>query len=139
MFSIPDSVILLAANSKRLDTSVLLTAKIQEGWNLVRDGEFHWRDESDSGGGHSLDCHATPIQRSGVGKSAEEAMTVGLCLALRRVGNSFHAARVEEILMKEYPWFFVARVTVRPYGTGSDAEMATVRSGTLAEAHHDRH
>lgn len=121
--SIADLAILLSADPKRMDTSFLSRTKIQEDWDFVRNGEFHRRSASNSGGGQPLGCSSALLQGSGIGDSAQEATAGGLRQALRLVGNSFHAVRVEEILMKQYPWFFLARVTVRPYQIDFDATL----------------
>lgn len=117
MFLINDlTALFAAAESNRVDVSSLLTAKLQECWGSVQHGEFQRRVDDDPPGlGYSLDCSAEPIRGSGVGQSAQEAITGGLGRALGLVGSHFNAAKVEEILVKEYPWFFLARVTVLPY------------------------
>ncbi len=117
---------LFAAYSRRINVHGLLTEMKQDGWHFALGGEFYWRE------GIHLECGPEPnpsvqtIRRSGIGQSAQEAMTRGIKLALRLVDDSFHAAIVTEILMKEYPWFFLARVTVLPYRFLHGAETLTV-------------
>ena len=106
---------LFAAYSKRMDVHGVLTEMKQDGWHFALGGEFYWRE------GIHLECGPGPnpgvqtIRRSGIGQSAQEAMAGALKLALRLVDPSCHAAAVKEILMKEYPWFILARVTILPY------------------------
>lgn len=116
MLLIPDFAISSSAASNRPDVSFLLTARLRERWSFVKPGEFQRRGMGNPESGRSQDCLPKPTRGSGVGQSAQEAMTGALKHALERVGNNFSSASVEEILVKEYPWFFLARVTVLPYG-----------------------
>lgn len=115
MLLIPDFAISSSTASNRPDVSFLFTARLQECWSFVKPGEFQRRGVANPECGRSPDCLSEPTRGSGVGQSAQEAMTGALRHALERVGNNFSSASVEEILVKKYPWFFLARVTVLPY------------------------
>lgn len=115
MFLIADSATSSSKDSNRLDVSSLLTAKLLECWSFVKPGEFQRSGAANPECGRYPDCLSEPTRGSGVGQSAQEAMTGALRHALERVGNNFSSASVEEILVKKYPWFFLARVTVLPY------------------------
>jgi len=57
-------------------------------------------------------------------------MTGGLMRAFQLVGDHFNAVKVEEIFMKEYPWFFLARITVIPYQIEQDAVKVKARQAS---------
>lgn len=117
--------LLFAKDEKRMDAHGVLTEMKQDGWHFVCDRKCYWREGVDWGCGPGQNPSVQAIQRSGIGQSAQEAMARGLKLALRLIDDSFHAAVVKEILMKEYPWFFLARVTVLPYRLLPGAETLT--------------
>ena len=61
--------------------------------------------------------------RSGVGPNAKEAISNALRLALRRLDSRSNAVEIEGIELTKYPWFFLARVRVRPYRIQLDADL----------------
>jgi hypothetical protein len=50
-----------------------------------------------------------------VGETSQEAMASALKLSLRRISTYFNAVEVDHIELTQYPWFFLARVRVRPF------------------------
>ena len=93
----------------------LATDEFGEGWNLSRSLDVRHLEERILNPGWSLIKIDEGTLRSGVGATAQEAITSALKLALRSVSERLHAVEVERIHLTQYPWFFLARVTVRPY------------------------
>ena len=65
-----------------------------------------------------IEPHLRPAEGflgSGVGNTSQEAIASALKLALRQLSESFHAAEVQNIHLMQYPWFFLARVTILPH------------------------
>jgi hypothetical protein len=52
---------------------------------------------------------------NGVGNTPQEAIARALRMALCRICEPVNALEVEDIELTQYPWFFLARVGVRPY------------------------
>jgi hypothetical protein len=82
----------------------------------VRSGDVLWMDMKARKSG----CHFIWIAESsprggvGVGQTAQAAIAGALKLALRRVNPDFNAANIDRINLKQYPWFFTAKVRVSP-------------------------
>jgi hypothetical protein len=58
---------------------------------------------------------AGEVLRSGVGATSKEAVASALKLALRNIGEDSNAVEVAHIELTQYPWFFLARVSISPY------------------------
>ncbi len=69
--------------------------------------------------------------RSGVGETSHEAIASALKLALRRVGAHSNAVEVERIELTQYPWFFLARVSVNPYRIQQGAAPPALDPGAM--------
>ncbi len=93
----------------------LATDEFHEGWNLVRSGGAERLQRMIQTCGWNLIKTRDGCQRSGVGNTSQEATASALKLVLRQLSESFHAAAVENIHLTQYPWFFLARVTVHSY------------------------
>ncbi len=124
MRELAELTMLLREGAELPDGLKLVTEEFREGWNLVRSGDAHclyrkvrrrrW---------HLLRIEEGSL-RSGVGKESQEAIACALNLALRRVGARFNAAEVEHIELKQYPWFFIAKVRVYPYQIQQSAVLS---------------
>jgi hypothetical protein len=115
MRAIAELTIVLRGRVALPDNLKLVIDEFQEGWNLVRSGDANWLDKKIRRCGWHFIRIAERSLRSGVGTTSQEAIVSALKLALRRVSNRFNAAKVEHIELTEYPWFFLARVSVYPY------------------------
>ncbi len=102
----------------------LVTEEFREGWNIVKARDANWLDKSiRRRKWHFLSMNEGTL-RSGVGETSQEAIAGGLRLALRQISARFNAARVERIEIKQYPWFFLARVRVYPYQIQQSAVLS---------------
>lgn len=93
----------------------LATEEFHEGWNLSRlvgAGRLEKRLLSRGWNFIKIDGGA---RESGVGDTAQEAIASALKLALRHICEDFNAVEVEHIELRQYPWFFLARVKISPY------------------------
>jgi hypothetical protein len=102
----------------------LVTEEFREGWNFVRSGDGHWLDKQIRTRGAHFMWIAEGLPRGGVGRTPQEAIASALKLALRRVSAHFNAAEVEHIELKEYPWFFLAKIMVYPYQIQQSAVLS---------------
>jgi hypothetical protein len=93
----------------------LATHEFREGWNLIRSGGAERLQRKMQTHGWNLVKSRNGYLRSGVGDTSQEAITNALKLALRQMSENFHAAEVENIHLTEYPWFFLAKVTMHQY------------------------
>jgi hypothetical protein len=102
----------------------LVTEEFREDWNLVVSGDAHWLDKNIRRRRWYLLWIDEGSLRSGVGNTSQEAIASALKLALRHVSARFSAAEVEHIELKQYPWFFIAKVRVRPYQLQQSAVLS---------------
>lgn len=65
--------------------------------------------------GWSCQKIADAVLKSGVGATSKEAVASALKLALRHISEHSNAVEVARIELTQYPWFFLARVSVYPY------------------------
>jgi len=92
----------------------LATNEFREGWNFVKVDAGRLEKKIRTRGWNFIKI-ADGSLRSGVGETSQQAIASALTLALRRVSEHFNAVEVEHIELKQYPWFFLARVRVYPY------------------------
>jgi hypothetical protein len=121
MEDIAEFTVLSRVTVKLPDDLKLAMEDFQEGWRFVRSGDVHWMDTKVRKSGWHFIWIAEPSQRSGVGQTAQAAIAGALKLALRRVNPDFNAANIDRIELKQYPWFFIAKVRVYPYQIQQDA------------------
>ena len=93
----------------------LATDEFGEGWGFLRTVNAVRLEKKVRAQGWNFIKIADGSLRSGVGASSQEAIASALKLALRRVSEHFNAAEVEHIELTEYPWFFLARLTLNQY------------------------
>ena len=93
----------------------LATDEFREGWNFLKPTDGNRLEKRVLKRGWSFIKMADGLLRSGVGKTAQEAVDCALKLTLRRVSEHFNAAKIERIELTKYPWFTLARVSVYPY------------------------
>ncbi len=91
------------------------TEEFREGWSFARTANAKRLEKKIHTLGWNFIKMPDGSLRSGVGDTSQEAIASALKLALRRIGKHFNAAEVEHIELTQYPWFFLARVTVHPY------------------------
>jgi hypothetical protein len=118
MGKIAKRTMLLRGHIELPDNLRLATEEFREGWNIVRSGGARLLDrEVRRRGWHFIRIGEGSL-RGGVGQTSQDAIAGALKLALRCLSERFNAAEVENIELKIYPWFFLARVTVHPYKIG---------------------
>jgi hypothetical protein len=93
----------------------LATEEFREGWNFTRSVDACRLKKKILKHGWNFIRTSAGLERSGVGPTSQHAVASALTLALRRTTSHFNAVEVEHIQLTQYPWFFLARVTVYPY------------------------
>jgi hypothetical protein len=93
----------------------LATEEFREGWNFVRPADARRLEKKIHTCGENFTNSADETMRSGTGNSSQEAVANALRLTLRHVRKPFNAVEVKHIELTQYPWFFLARVSVCPY------------------------
>lgn len=92
-----------------------VTEEFREDWHFVGSGDSRQLTDEIWTPRWRLSRAAPTSQRSGVGKTNQDAIGSALKLALRRVDACFGVAVVEQIKLTTYPWFVLARIDVSPY------------------------
>lgn len=115
MRDIAESNMLLRVQVDLPDGIKLSTEGFREGWNFVRSVDARWLEKKIQARGWNFIKLGDGSLRSGVGDTSQEAIASALKLALRRVSEHFNAVEVDHIELTQYPWFFLARVSVNPY------------------------
>ena len=115
MCTIVESNVMLRAQSELPAGFKMATDEFREGWNRIRAGGKQRLEKKVQTKGWNFIRIADGALRSGVGETSQEAIASALKLALRRVGALSNAVEVERIELTQYPWFFLARVSVSPY------------------------
>jgi hypothetical protein len=115
MRNIAELTMLLRERVQLPDDLKLVTEEFREGWNFVRSGDMHWLDKQIRTRGWHFMWIAEALPGSGVRRTSQEAIANALKRTLCRVSARFNAAEVEHIEIKEYLWFFPAKVRVYPY------------------------
>jgi hypothetical protein len=115
MCIITESNVLLRAQSDLPAGFKMATDEFREGWKRIRAGGKRRLEKKVQTKGWNFIRIADGTLRSGVGETSQEAIASALKLALRRVGAHSNAVEVERIELTQYPWFFLARVSVNPY------------------------
>ena len=103
----------------------LATDEFREGWNFVT-GDAGRLEKRIRLRGWNLIKSADRSLRSGVGETSQEAVGNALVHGLRRVREHFNVVEVDGIESTEYPWFFLARITLCPYRFQKDAVPAAL-------------
>ena len=124
MRKIAETNMLLRAGLELPGGAVLATDEFQEGWRFLRTVNAKRLEKKVLSRGWNFIKITGGSLRSGVGASSQEAIASALKLALRRVNGYFNAAELEHIELTEYPWFFLARISLNPYRLQKDAISA---------------
>jgi hypothetical protein len=106
----------------------LATEEFREGWNFVQTGDVKRLEKKVRVHGRNLLRNTDALLRSGVGDTAQQAIANALKLALRSLNDRFNAAEIEHIVLTQYPWFFLVRITVSP---------CLIQQSTMVPASHD--
>jgi len=115
MRTISQSNMLLRARTELPDGLRMATDEFRDGWNFLPAFNARRLEE------HVVKCGWICLRisqsspRCGVGDTSQEAIAKGLKLALQRISEHFNAAEVGHIELTQYPWFFLARVSVCPF------------------------
>ena len=102
----------------------LATDEFREGWSFARSVDAHRLKKRILRRRWNFIKIDTGCLRSGVGNTAQEAITVALKLALREINEHLNAVEIKHIELTRYPWFFLARVAVHPYRIQQDALLS---------------
>jgi hypothetical protein len=124
MRTIAESTMLLRADIELPDGLGLATDEFREGWNFVRTVNAQRLEKRILTRGWNFIKIPDESLRSGVGDTSQEAIANALRMALRRVSPHFNTAKVEDIELTQYPWFFLARVRVYPYNIQQCAALS---------------
>ena len=115
MTTISESNVLLRSDIPLPAGFKIATDEFHHGWNRMRSGGAGRLDKKIKARGWSLTRTPGGTLRSGVGKTAQEAIGSALCQALAEMDEDSHAVEIGQMQVTSYPWFFVARVRVEPY------------------------
>jgi len=99
----------------------LTTRKFREGWDSVPSRNARVLGKRVKRCQWQLVVHAEPLLKGGLGETPQAATARALKLALRQVGKSFNAARVQYLELNKYPWFYLATVAVYPHAIKQDS------------------
>ena len=125
MNSISESNVLLRAETELPSGFKVATDEYRDGWHRMRSGGANRLEKKMKARGWSFTPAPGGTLRSGVGKTAEDAIGSALCQALGEMELESNAVEVGRMEVTRYPWFFVARVRVQPY---------RIQPGTLNES-----
>ena len=114
MRTIAEQNLLLRARIELPEGLRLATDEFREGWEFARVVNAYRLEKQIAAHGWSFIKINNGQLRSGVGDTSQEAIANALNLALRRIRPHFNAAEVEHVELTQYPWFYLARVTVSP-------------------------
>jgi hypothetical protein len=131
MYAIAQSQMLLRTRTELPNDLRLATEEFLDDWIFVKSANALQMAKQITMCGWSFIGVADGSQRSGVGDTSSEAIGNALRLALRHTNPHSNAAEVEHIELTQYPWFFLARVNVRPYYIQQGAVLPVIE-GTKA-------
>jgi hypothetical protein len=123
MRTIAETNLLLRADIELPGAIKLATDEFREGWDFARTVDARRLEKKVAAQGWNFIRIADGSLRSGVGETSQEAIAGALKLALRRIGAHCNAAEVDHIELTQYPWFFLARVSVYPFLIQQSAEL----------------
>jgi len=115
MRNIAELNMLLRGQVEVPDGLKLATEEFCADWNFVRPADARRLEKKIHTCGPNFTNSADETMRSGVGDSSQEAIANALKLTLRHVSDTLNAVEVEHIELTQYPWFFLARVSICPY------------------------
>jgi hypothetical protein len=114
MYTIAESKLLLRAHIELPADLRLRTADFQEEWNFVQNASAKQLSRKTHKLGWNLVLGSKGLCGSGVGDTSQLAIAGALKLALRNVAKQWNAAEVRQIALTQYPWFYLARLSVYP-------------------------
>ena len=115
MSTISESNVLLRAHVALPAGFKVATDEYDYGWSRMRSGGTGRLEKKMKARGWSFTRTPDGTLRSGVGKTAQEAIGSALSQALDEIDENSNAVEVGHMEVTRYPWFFVARVRVHPY------------------------
>jgi len=123
MCTIAESNVFLRAEAELPSGFKVAMEEFREGWKLMRSGGKCRLEKKVQTRGWNFIKFASAELRSGVGAVSQDAIASALQLALRQVDASSNAVEVVRIELTQYPWFFLARVSVFPYRIQQEAAL----------------
>jgi hypothetical protein len=124
MRNIAETNMLLRSRLELPDGLKLATDDFREGWQFVRTLNAGRLKKRLRTCGWNFIRIGNGMLKSGVGDTSQEAIASALKLALRHISERFNAIEVEHIDLTQYPWFFLAKVSVNPYRIQEGAILA---------------
>ncbi len=123
MRAIAERGLLLRVGADLPETIALRTEDFRDGWCSVKTLSAKTLERKVRAQAWSFLRVADVSLRSGVGLTSQLAIARALTLALRTVSANFNAVEVENIRLTQYPWFFLARVSISLYRIQQDASL----------------
>jgi hypothetical protein len=114
MKEISELTVLLRARSEMPAGLRLKNDEFEDGWNFVRTGSALQLEKKIKNRGWHFIRVSDGLLRSGIGGTPQEAIACGLKLALHHVSVFFNTVEIDRIGLTQYPWFFLARVSIHP-------------------------
>lgn len=114
MRQIAVNTVLLREDARLPENLPLHYEAFADGWSIVRSGSLPWLDQRMNESGWRCLRIAPKSQTGGVGKSPQRAIARALRLGLQKLGEAPRAATVQRIVLTEYPWFSLVRITLCP-------------------------
>jgi hypothetical protein len=133
MLKIAESKVLLKVKSAWPEGFKVAGEEFRAGWTVMRTGGAQRLQKKIQTHGWHLVRLVEGALRSGVGSSAQLAVGNALALALRHVDAASSAVEVESIEVTRYPWFFLARVSVRPFRAQRHAAPTSRQAAGFAD------
>ena len=121
MRAISQSNMLLRARTELPDGLRIATDEFRDGWNFVQAVNARRLEEQIIERGWNCFKISQSSPKCGVGDTSQQAIARALKLALQKVSEHFNAAEIEHIELTQYPWVFLARVSVSPFRIQHDA------------------
>lgn len=95
-------------------SGVLTTDELPDGWGFLRSDDARLLVAKIKANGWQYMRVCDSLLRGGVGETSQAAIVSALKLALRQVSGILNAVKIERIDLTEYPWFYLARVSLYP-------------------------
>ena len=146
MRDIAELTVLLRVRAEMPEGLKLTRDEFREGWSRLRTGNAKRLEKKIKACKWHFICTAKCVMASGMGATTQHAITRALEHALACVSPHLNAIEVGRIQTTQYPWFWLARVTVHGYRIQPAPESLLARSSLArpqlltqaSEVDHDR-
>ena len=123
--------VLLRVRTELPQGLTLATDGFREGWNRLRTRNANGLERKLK----ACSWHFTrdkSVMSSGTGQTPQQAIACALDHALAEVGPELNAIEVGEIQSTQYPWFWLARVSIHAFRIQKSEELAAQDLAVLA-------